>query len=150
MKKINHNILVFYCGVGGLFATICMVGFNKHSKIFYDPNEVNWGQVILIVFMDILALWTSMVSFQKVPPTVVAILISQQIVISFVIQCVFNHTLPFTVSIIGALIIMLCAIVIPFEDMFLSKLPPQVAKFFWFLYLLKYNSAQDFFRSMGQ
>ena len=130
MKSINHNILIFYAGIGGLFGTLCMVGFDKQSKLFYDFYEVNWGQVILIVCMGIFALWMSIISYQLVSPTVVAILKSQEIVIAFIIQCGFDQTFPYAVTVIGAIMVMLSAVIIPLEEAFLQKLPPKVARFF--------------------
>ena len=130
MKQINHNVLVFYSGLGGLIGTFVLLLCDEKSKIFYHFSEVNWTHLMVIVIMGMIALWISMISYQMVSPTVVSILKSQEIVFAFIIQSVVENTIPSHLTIIGALLVFLSGIIIPMEEHFLKRLPENVRKYF--------------------
>ena len=130
MKQINHNVLVFYSGLGGLIGTGVLLLCDEKSKIFYHFSEVNWTHLMVIVIMGMIALWISMISYQMVSPTVVSILKSQEIVFAFIIQSVVENTFPSHLTIIGALLVFLSGIIIPMEEQFLKRLPENVRKYF--------------------
>ena len=130
MKRINHNVLVFYSGLGGLFGTFMLLLCYEKSKIFYHFSGVNWIHLMVIVILGMTALWISMISYQMVSPTVVSILKSQEIVFAFIIQSVVANTFPSPLTIIGALLVFLSGIIIPMEDQFLKRLPENVRKYF--------------------
>ena len=130
MKQINHNVLVFYSGLGGLIGTGVLLLCDEKSKIFYHFSEVNWTHLMVIVIMGMIALWISMISYQMVSPTVVSIMKSQEIVFAFIIQSVVENTFPSHLTIIGALLVFLSGIIIPMEEQFLKRLPENVRKYF--------------------
>ena len=130
MKQINHNVLVFYSGFGGLIGTGVLLLCDEKSKIFYHFSEVDWTHLMVIVIMGMIALWISMISYQMVSPTVVSILKSQEIVFAFIIQSVVENTIPSYLTIIGALLVFLSGIIIPMEEQFLKRLPENVGKYF--------------------
>ena len=130
MKQINHNVLVFYSGLGGLIGTGVLLLCDEKSKIFYHFSEVDWTHLMVIVIMGMIALWISMISYQMVSPTVVSILKSQEIVFAFIIQSVVENTIPSYLTIIGALLVFLSGIIIPMEEQFLKRLPENVGKYF--------------------
>ena len=70
-----------------------------------------------------------MIAYQLVSPTIVSILDSQEIVFAFIIESVAEHTLPSSLTLIGAFLVVLSAMLVPLEEYVVSKMPLKIRKF---------------------
>ena len=123
LRRFSHNVLVFYGGIGGLFLVLIFAKFDEESKIFHNLGNADLPKITLSAFLGIFANFMAIKSYQMIPPTVASFVRTQQVVFAFILQSAVMNVVPSVYSIIGAVLVVTSALLIPFESPFIAMLP---------------------------
>ena len=99
--------------------------FDSKSQIFHNLEAANFLYIVLAGIVGLLANLLAIKSYQLIPPTVASIVRCQEIVFAFILQAAFMAALPHFYSILGALLVVMSAIMIPLEEMLVRLIPNQ-------------------------
>ena len=123
LRRFSHNVLLFYGGMGGFLLVLMIAKFDEESRIFHNFGNADLPKIIFAAFLGIFANLMAIKSFQMIPPTVASFVRTQQVVFAFILQSAVMNVVPSVYSIIGAVLVVTSALLIPFESPFIAMLP---------------------------
>ena len=130
LKNYSQNVLIFYAGIGALIAVLISFNFDANSKIFHDIGNAEFPQLLLLTFLGMSACFMSIKSFQMVSPAVASVLMSLEIIFSYLVQSVALGNVPSTLTIGGGTLVILSAVFIPLESFVVKFLPSRLKSLF--------------------
>lgn len=131
LEDFSHNVLVFYAGVGGLVDCLIIFNFDAQSDFFYNLQDISLPKVFGVALVGIAANLMSVKCYQLIPPAIASVIRSQEIVFAFILQSFVMGLYPNSCSIMGSLLVVASAILLPFESIFLAKISNEKVKRFF-------------------
>ena len=129
LKEFKLNVLLCYSGGFCTLQLLAIVAFDKKSKLFYDPSDANLDQIVLLAGISIVAMLLNTLCYQLLDPSVASIFRTLELVFAFILQSYFTNSLPNSITLYGTSLVILSAIVIPLENIVLSRLPYSIRKY---------------------
>merc|ERR1711983_38293 len=123
LKEFKLNVLLCYSGGACALQLLAIVAFDKKSKLFYDPVDANLNQIVLLAGISIVAMLLNTLCYQLLDPSVASIFRTLELVFAFILQSYFTNSLPNSITLYGTSLVIFSAIVIPLENIVLSRLP---------------------------
>ena len=130
LKDINQSVLIFFGGLGDLISVLILVPFDNSSKLFHDFGELAWNRIFVLVALSLIGLFLTITCYQILNPTIASILRTTEVVFAFMFQIVSTGTSPETLTILGAVLVIVSTVFIPFESKALQRMPEYLRKFF--------------------
>ena len=129
LKEFKLNVLLCYSGGACALQLLAIVAFDKKSKLFYDPVDANLNQIVLLAGISIVAMLLNTLCYQLLDPSVASIFRTLELVFAFILQSYFTNSLPNSITLYGTSLVIFSAIVIPLENIVLSRLPYSIRKY---------------------
>lgn len=131
LQDFSHNVLVFYAGIGGLIDCLIIFNFDSESDFFYNLQDISLPKVFGVALVGIAANLMSVKCYQLLPPAIASVIRSQEIIFAFILQSFVMGLYPNSCSVMGSLLVVSSAILLPLESMFLAKIPNEKLKRFF-------------------
>ena len=133
LQDYHSNALMMHSGIGNLVIALFFCYFDPDSQFFHNTSNMNgtiFGEIICLVTFSLSAMTMAIVSYQLLPPPIVAVLRSQEVVFAYIIETVAMKRTPTFLTILGAVFVFTAAILLPLENYFLNRLPNSVRRYF--------------------
>eukprot|EP00095_Tigriopus_kingsejongensis_P010856 maker-scaffold592_size129239-snap-gene-0.18 protein:Tk10856 transcript:maker-scaffold592_size129239-snap-gene-0.18-mRNA-1 annotation:"hypothetical protein L798_07567" len=119
LRRLNSQISILYVGVFTFLLAIFATEVDHKQRIFTpfiaNISAQEWGHLIAIASLGIVAYFSVFLSLQLVDGTIVSILRSSEIVLAFLAQSFLLHETPSQMGIFGASLVLISVVMISLE-----------------------------------
>ena len=131
---MNSVVLLLWSGLGGLLVSSLAFTFDSNAR-FFDGRLAQviaeqWAAYFCMAGAGIVSYFSMTRALQLIDPTLVAFVRSLEIVLAYLVQAFWMADIPEPSSVFGSSLVILCVILIGFEDKFMSFVPEKIKYLF--------------------
>ena len=122
LQKVHPYILLLTSGLVGLILAMIIGPMDQQNQIFHNFAQVNFQMLIGSSLLGIFGLFLNTYSCQNLNPVVFSVLRCQEVVIAFGVQYFSSEMVTPTLnSVVGTGMVVFSSLLVPMEDLFISK-----------------------------
>ena len=133
-RQVNSVVLLLWSGLGGLLVSSLAFTFDSNARFFdgrlAQVSSEQWTAYFCMAGAGILSYFSMTRALQLIDPTLVAFVRSLEIVLAYLVQAFWMADIPEPSSVFGSSLVILCVILIGFEDKFMSFVPEKIKYLF--------------------
>ena len=132
----SSELMLLYHGILCVIISFLMTLIESNQRILFPSDEVEpydtwqWLSLAAFAVVGVSKFFMRLKALQLVGPVVVGFVRTSEILVSYLVEIIIFHTIPFLSSIFGAIFIMIACIGVLFEDKFLKCLPSKLQPIF--------------------
>ena len=143
MKFLHQNksskssaLFLLYHGIWCLIISFSMPLIESNQRILFPSHNIKqydawqWLSLFIFAIIGVTNFYLRLKSLQLVGPVIVGFVRTSEIVVSYVVEIIIFHTIPYLSSVFGAMFIMIACIGVLLEDKFLKCLPSKLQPIF--------------------
>ena len=132
----SSELFLLYHGFWCVIFSLLMSLLGSHQRILFSANFMDqydvlgWTSLGIFAIIGVTSTYIYLKALKLVGPVVVGFVRTPEIIISYVMEIIIFHTIPYLSSVVGAIFIMIACIGVLLEDKVLACLPPKVRPIF--------------------